>query len=222
MSAIKPIKVILTDDHKIVTEGISLILENEEEIEVVGVAANGQELLTLLENTPADLVLLDIHMPVMDGCDAARLVQEQYPATKILALSMLEKEQYVRKIMDAGATGYILKSAGKSELVAAIKLVASGNKFMTAELFNRLLASSDQDDSERELTRARADKLSKRELEILNLIAEGFTNAEIADKLFVSKRTIETHRLNILDKTKTKNTANLIKYAISQGYIGIN
>ena len=198
------------------------MLEDDKELEVVGEASNGQELLELLEHTPADIVLLDINMPVMDGYEAARQVKEYFPDTKVLALSMLNSEPFVQKMMESGASGYILKSTGKAELRSAIKLVAGGTAFMGADLAIRLLNKSAATDMEEEKPNRGNSVLSKRELEVLALIAEGFTNAEIADKLFTSKRTIETHRQNILEKTSAKNTANLVKYAIKNGYIDID
>lgn len=218
----KMIRVVLTDDHNIIREGLRSLLEDDEETEVVGEASNGKELLELLEHTPADVVLLDINMPVMDGYEAAKQVTERFPDTKVLALSMLNSEPFVQKMMDNGASGYILKNTGKAELRSAIKLVASGSQFMCADLAIRFLNKSSAPEEETDKGSRNGHVLSKRELEVLGLIAEGFTNAEIADKLFTSKRTIETHRQNILEKTNAKNTANLVKYAIQNGYISID
>lgn len=217
----KSIRVILTDDHNIIREGLRSLLEDDEETEVVGEASNGKELLELLEHTPADVVLLDINMPVMDGYEAAKQVTEHFPDTKVLALSMLNSEPFVQKMMENGASGFILKNTGKAELRSAIKLVASGSQFMCADLAIKFLHKTSAPEEESEKS-SRGSVLSKRELEVLGLIAEGFTNAEIADKLFTSKRTIETHRQNILEKTNAKNTANLVKYAIQNGYISID
>lgn len=218
----KLIRVILTDDHNIIREGLRSLLEDDEETEVVGEASNGKELLALLEHTPADVVLLDINMPVMDGYEAAKQVTERFPDTKVLALSMLNSEPFVQKMMENGASGYILKNTGKAELRSAIKLVAEGSQFMCADLAIRFLHKSSAPEDVSDKPNRGGNVLSKRELEVLGLIAEGFTNAEIADKLFTSKRTIETHRQNILEKTNAKNTANLVKYAIQNGYISIN
>ncbi|MFD3001510.1 response regulator [Pontibacter toksunensis] len=216
------IRVVLTDDHNIIREGLRSLLEDDEETEVVGEASNGQELLDLLEHTPADVVLLDINMPVMDGYEAAKKVTERFPDTKVLALSMLNSEPFVHKMIENGASGYILKNTGKAELRSAIKLVASGSQFMCADLAISFLNKSNTPKEESEKAPRGSNILSKRELEVLALIAEGYTNAEIADKLFTSKRTIETHRQNILEKTNAKNTANLVKYAIQNGYISID
>lgn len=218
----KKIKVILTDDHKIIREGLRALLEDDEDVVVVGEAANGRELLALLENTPADVVLMDIDMDVMNGCEATKFVKEQYPEVNVIALSMLNSEPYVQKMLEHGAVGYILKSAGKAELLSAIKLVAEGTPFLSADLALQLLSKSSAEPGLKPEQIAPHKLLSKRELEVLGLIAEGYTNAEIADKLFTSKRTIETHRQNILEKTKAKNTANLVKYAIQNGYLNLD
>jgi len=215
------IKVILTDDHNIVREGLKLLLENDEEIEIVAEAANGVELLAVLERTPADLVLLDINMPIMDGYEAAQHITERYPDIKLLVLSMLNQEQFVQRMLSAGAAGYVLKNSGKNELRTAIKLVADGNHFISSDLVARLLHKPVEAETEEGNAAVKGAILSKREIEILQLISEGLTNAEIADKLFVSKRTVETHRQNIIEKTNTRNTANLIKYAMQNGFISM-
>ncbi|GAB3539973.1 response regulator transcription factor [Pontibacter brevis] len=216
------IRVILTDDHNIIRQGLRSLLEGDDDVEVVGEASNGQELLELLDHIAADVVLMDINMPVMDGYEATKQVKEQFPDVKVLALSMLNSEPFVQKMMENGASGYILKNTGKAELRSAIKLVASGSQFMCADLAIKFLHKSSGPEEETEKANRSNSVLSKRELEVLGLIAEGYTNAEIADKLFTSKRTIETHRQNILEKTNAKNTANLVKYAIQNGYISID
>jgi DNA-binding NarL/FixJ family response regulator len=215
------IKVILTDDHKIIRDGVKALLKDEEAIDVVGEASNGDELIRLLDDVAADVVLLDISMPEKDGFETTKYLAKHWPDVKILVLSMLNHERYVRTIMEYGASGYILKTAGKDELRSAIKLVASGTPYICSELVmdllekrNYSLANQFAMDGEK-----LPKDLSKRELEVLNLIAEGYTNAEIAEKLFTSKRTIETHRQNLLEKTHTKNTATLIKYAFQRGIL---
>ncbi|WP_162054926.1 response regulator transcription factor [Pontibacter pamirensis] len=222
MAENKLIRVVLTDDHNIIREGLRSLLEDDKETVVVGEASNGKELLDLLEHTPADVVLMDINMPVMDGYEATKQVAERFPDTKVLALSMLNSEPFVQKMMENGAAGYILKNTGKAELQSAIKLVANGSKFMCADLAIKFLHKPSVPEEDSDKPSRGGSVLSKRELEVLGLIAEGFTNAEIADKLFTSKRTIETHRQNILEKTNAKNTANLVKYAIQNGYISID
>lgn len=216
------IRLILTDDHKIVREGISSLLERNDEIEIVGQASNGQETLDLLTTTPADVVLMDVNMPVMDGYEATTKIRELYPNVKIIALSVISDESCIHRMLECGALGYLLKSTGKEELFHAIRLVYNGTPYISSDASMKLLSKILSSNSNSVATKTEANGrqlLSKRELEVLSLIADGYTNSEIADMLFTSKRTIETHRQNILEKTKAKNTANLIKYAFQHKLI---
>jgi DNA-binding NarL/FixJ family response regulator len=214
------IRVLLTDDHTILRDGIRALLTLQPGLEVVGEAGNGQELLALLESTPADVVLMDINMPVMDGFETMAHLREQYPDLRVLVLSMLDHENYVHRMLEAGAYGYVLKNADITEISHAIRTVAAGRPFLCTELgldlLNKLVRTSVVVS---EGNRLKSGDLSKRELEVLHLISEGLTNSEIADRLFTSKRTIETHRQNIIEKTQTKNTAALIKFAVSNGLL---
>jgi DNA-binding NarL/FixJ family response regulator len=220
MEELTPVRVIITEDHIILRQGLRMLLSEDPGLEVVGEAGNGVELLELLAHTPADVVLMDINMPEMDGFEATERIIAKYPDTKVIALSMLNSLPYVQKIMNCGASGFLLKTTGKDELRSAIKLVAGGTNYICSELSISLLSNSTAPVAARN-EKVEQTGLSKREIEVLVLIAEGFTNAEIADKLFTSKRTIETHRQNILEKTGAKNTANLIKYAIGHKIIDI-
>ncbi|QCR21575.1 response regulator transcription factor [Pontibacter sp. SGAir0037] len=217
-----PISVILTDDHRIAREGIKVMLGQDEEIKIIGEASNGEELLNLLATTPADLVLLDVLMPVMDGLETVKQVKLLYPQIQVLALSMLQDTKHVQKMMAAGAAGYVLKDTCKSEMKAAIKLVSGGGRFMCSNLALDLLSKvALQDIQAGSRAVGPGAVLSARELEVLELIADGYTNLEIADKLFASKRTIETHRQNMLEKTNSKNTAQLVKFAIDNSLISL-
>ena len=216
----KTINLMLVDDHKIIRDGIKSFLKGDE-IQIVGEASNGRELLEMLTETQPDVVLLDINMPEMDGLEATKLIKAQYPEVKVLVLSMLDHEKYVQQVFDAGAMGYTLKNIGKDELIHAIRMVANGNRFIGTDVafaflnkLRNILPAPANQPYEKKPT-----DLSAREIEVLKLIAEGMTNAEIADKLFTSKRTIESHRQNIIEKTQVKNTAALIKYALNTGLI---
>ncbi|WP_210520205.1 response regulator [Hymenobacter terricola] len=215
-------RILLADDHTILRDGIRALLSAEADLEVVGEASNGAELLALLETTPTDVVLMDVQMPVLDGFATMPELRSRFPEVHVLVLSMLDHENYVARMLDAGAQGYVLKNAAISEITHAIRTVASGSRFLCAEIgLNMLFKAVAQtvsvtiDDTNGHV----GTDLTARELEVLKLIAEGLTNGEIADKLFTSKRTIETHRQNIIAKTQAKNTAALIKLAVSRGLI---
>ncbi|KAA9338598.1 response regulator transcription factor [Hymenobacter busanensis] len=211
------IRLILVDDHTIIRDGIQALLSDVAELEVVGQARNGRELLDMLPHTPADVVMMDLNMPELSGFETMPLLREQFPEVRVLILSMLDHEKYVHQILTAGALGYVLKNAGKEEIVHAIRTVASGRPFLCTEIGLNLLHKAIEAPSSG--GPKKPNDLSNRETEVLRLIAEGLTNAEIADKLFTSKRTIETHRQNIIEKTQAKNTAALIKYAMETGLL---
>jgi DNA-binding NarL/FixJ family response regulator len=216
------INIILVDDHKIIRDGIKAFLKADDDINIIGEADNGKQLLQLVAENQPDMVLMDINMPEMDGYEATRILHEQYPDVKILILSMLDHEKYVSKMLNAGANGYILKNSGKDELLCGIRLVSKGFKYVCTDLaltFLNKLHRDYQPDTTGLAPGRKVAELSQREIEVLKLIAEGLTNAEIADKIFTSKRTIESHRQNIIEKTQVKNTAALIKYAITNGII---
>ncbi|RZK15022.1 MAG: response regulator transcription factor [Hymenobacter sp.] len=213
-------RIFLVDDHAIVRDGIRALLAQEPGLEVVGEAGHGQELLDQLPTIPANIVLLDINMPVLDGLATTQRLHEEYPDIKILVLSMLNHECYIGQLFHAGAHGYILKSADKGEILIAIQTVANGKQFLCSDLglamLHKVLAKEEHSEP---VEYKKPGQLTRRETEILRLLAEGLTTSEMAEKLFTSKRTIETHRQNILEKTQTKNTAALIKLAMTQGLL---
>ncbi|MFD2785050.1 response regulator transcription factor [Hymenobacter rubripertinctus] len=224
------IRILLADDHTILRNGIRALLSRETDLRVVGEAGNGRQLLELLATTPTDVVLMDLNMPVLDGFATMPLLREQFPQVRVLVLSMLGHENYVYRLMRAGALGYMLKNADSTEIIHAIRTVAAGRPFLCTEiglaLLTRLMERPPAAGpvgvfAPAENTAAGAGRadLSGRELEVLQLIAEGYTNAEISEKLFTSKRTIETHRQNIIEKTQAKNTASLIRLAMTEGLI---
>ena len=213
------ISLIIAEDHVVLRQGLRALLEKDTDLEIVGEAENGRDVLDMLADKHVDIVLMDVNMPVMDGFEATTQIRGNFPDTKVIALSMHSNLPFVQKMLDSGAAGYLPKTANSNELSAAIKLVASGTRYISGNLSIQLLEQSIMKEGE-QVQKTGADKgLSKRELEVLALVAEGYTNVEIADKLFTSKRTIETHRQNILEKTQAKNTASLIKYAVENGII---
>jgi DNA-binding NarL/FixJ family response regulator len=214
------IRVFLVDDHHIVRSGLHLLLSAQPDLQIVGEASNGLELLAQLPTTPADVVLLDVNMPGMDGPETARQLHTQYPDIRILALSMLDKESYIFQMLDAGAHGYLLKSSGVDEIITGVRTVAAGGQFLCTAA--GLMALHKLRDGARPEPAEPAEKpgsLSRRELEVLQLISQGLTTGEIAEKLFLSKRTIETHRQNMMEKMQVKNTAALIKQAMAEGIL---
>ena len=210
------IRIFLVDDHQVVRSGLRLLLATQPDLDIVGEASNGLELLAQLPTTPTDVVLLDVNMPGMDGPETARQLRKQYQEVRILALSMLDKEAYIFQMLDAGANGYILKSTGLEEIITGIRTVAVGGQYLCTASGMAALQKLRAGPSE---PAAKPGGLSRRETEVLQLIAEGLTTNQIAEKLFTSRRTIETHRQNMLEKTHTKNTASLIKLAMSEGLI---
>jgi DNA-binding NarL/FixJ family response regulator len=211
------IKIFLTDDHVLFRQGIHALLENTQ-IEIVGEASNGQETLDKLSTIQPDILLLDISMTVMNGVECAKLIKEGFPGVKILVLSMFDTENNLTEMLDAGARGYILKSGSKEELVFAIKQIFNGNTYISTEFLIKKLGNI-KSAVKNANTLIEDLKLSERELEVLKLIVKGYTNSEIAQKLFASVRTIETRRKKLLSKTKTSNTAMLIHFATVNGLV---
>jgi DNA-binding NarL/FixJ family response regulator len=213
-------RLFIVDDHAVLRHGLQLLLEQEPDLLVVGEAANGQQLLDQLPTTPADLVLLDLHMPVLDGLATARRLRTDYPDLRILMLSMVEEPLSIQQALTAGAHGYLLKNATKEEVVAAARLVVAGQLFLSTEIGLNLLHQAVNSPTIATAPASRVPSaLSRREREILQLVADGLTTLQIADQLFTSKRTVETHRQNILEKTGCKNTATLMGYAITHNLI---
>jgi DNA-binding NarL/FixJ family response regulator len=214
------IRVFLVDDHAIVRDGLRSVLAAEPLLDVVGEAANGQELLTKLAGVPTDVVLMDLNMPVLDGLATTRELHKLHPHLRVLILSMMTQEHTIGELLAAGAHGYVLKNADKAEIVTAIQAVAAGKRFLCSEVgltvLEKLLAS--EGESPASLVKD-FSRPTPREREILQLVAHGFTNQQIADKIFTSKRTVETHRQSLLEKTGATNTPALIKYAMERGWL---
>ena len=203
-------KIIIADDHTLFRNGLRILLNNLENYRVIGEAANGRQFLNLLETEVPDLVLLDINMPVMDGIEAATLAHEKFPELKIITLSMYGEEDYYYKMVNAGVKGFVLKNSDIKEVKTALDVVFDGGSFFSSELLQNLVNSLKSSAKSKETH----TELSEREMEILILICQGLSNQEIGDKLFISKRTVDKHRANILEKSDSKNTAQLVVYAI--------
>jgi DNA-binding NarL/FixJ family response regulator len=210
------IRIIIADDHQLFRNGLKLLLNSFTEFEVTGEASNGEEFLRLLKTTPADIALMDISMPEMDGIEATRRGLKICPSLNIIALSMYGEDEYYYKMVDAGAKGFLLKDSDISEVREAIITVINGGSFFSQELLYHVIQKIRLREQE-----PKSAVLSKREKEILLKICEGFSNQEIAEALFISKRTVDKHRANLLGKTNSKNTASLILYAIRNKLIEI-
>lgn len=217
------LNVYIADDHQLFIEGVKALLRDAENIRITGEAENGEALLALLEKAPCDVVLMDINMPVLGGMDTTKRVREKYPDVKVLALTMFDDTLHISEMIKAGASGYLLKNAGKDELVNAITRVARGEKYVSNEVSVKIIEKMFSNDQSGIATAqpgpARKAELTRRELEIIRLIAKEHTNNEIAVILNNSPMTIITHRKNLLRKLGVKNTAGLIKYAMNHGLL---
>ena len=205
----------IADDHQMFIDGIKALIKNEKEIEVIGQALNGKALLLMLDAILPDIVLMDINMSEMDGIEATRTITQKYPMVKVIMLSMHSTKEFVAGLIEAGASGYILKNTGKKELVDAIQQVSKGKSYYSEEIMKLMMDSFKNPASK--IQNPELQQLTEREKDVLKLIAAEFSTKEIADKLFISPNTVETHRKNLLSKLKAKNLAGLVKYAVQMG-----
>lgn len=211
------VHLLIVDDHKIVRDGIKSLLKDESNLVIVGEAGNGQEAVDLITSPEQkiDLIIMDINMPMLDGIEATQLVKKTNPDIKVLALTMVNEQQHIRKMIEVGASGYILKSSSQQELILAIKKIMEGSHYFSEEAAQSIL----QDMVNPELSKKASDihiQITDREKDVLRLIVDEYTNQEIADKLFISVRTVDAHRRNLLQKIGAKNTAGLVKFALEK------
>ncbi len=211
------IRVLLADDHKIFRDGVRSILEKEKDIEVVGEAANGSDVFELIKHLEVDVLVLDIDIGRPNGIEITALISKSHPETKILILSMMGLHDFVIQALEKGAIGFLLKNTGKDEVLTAIRSVSKGDSYFSREVSAILIEQLHKPAS----TRGNNTDIpiSPREIEVLKLIAQEFSNSEIAEKLFISIRTVDTHRRNLLEKLGAKNTAGLVKFAIQKGFV---
>jgi len=210
------IRIIIVDDHQLFRNGLKILLNAFPDFEVADEASNGFEFMNIISNTKADIALMDINMPDMDGIEATKQALKLYPELNIIALSMYGEEEYYYKMVDAGAKGFILKDSDISEVREAILTVSKGGSYFSQELLYHVIQKIKHRENE-----SKSANLSKREKEVLLKICEGLSNQEIAEALFISKRTVDKHRANLLGKTNSKNTASLILFAIRNKLIEI-
>lgn len=211
------IKVMIVEDHQMMVDGIRAMLVNEPEIEVVAEASNGMEALTRLEEYDIDVVLLDINMPVLDGVETSKKIKSMYPMVRVIALTMYDEGALISSMLKNGVKGYILKNIGKERLLEAINTVYNGQNYFSDQIKDTLLTSMQP--GKQQPTSAFHTKLTRREKEIINLILEEHTTSEIADKLFISEKTVETHRKHVLQKLNVRNTAGLVRMVIEKGLL---
>ena len=207
-------KIAIVDDHEFFRGGLKAALKRIKGVEISFEAENGKDFFEKMEKTPVDIVLLDIKMPIMDGYETTLKIREIYPELKILILSMYDSDEYVQKLLEAGVDGFILKNINKDNLEMAINYILNGKQFFSNELmpfFTKQIINKSENNIKNEIT--------KRELQILKLIIDGHSNKEIAEKLYISVRTVTNHRASLNTKTGAKNTATLISYAIKHNLL---
>ena len=216
------IRVMLVDDHGVVRAGICSLLEAQEDIIVIAEASRGEEAIEKAVELVPDVILMDLAMPGIGGIEATRQIKDKLPSVNVLALTMHDNEEYFYAVLRAGASGYVLKEAEPSELISAVHAVNQGNAFLTPSLVKSMLSSylqgvtTDQQDDQN------YNDLSSREKEVLNLVAEGKTNRDIADAIYLSVRTVEKHRSSMMNKLGLSNRAELVKYALRKGLIEVD
>ncbi|MEO6303226.1 MAG: response regulator transcription factor [Bacteroidia bacterium] len=220
MNERKSIKIYIADDHEMFVEGITLSLAINGLVEVEAGANNGIQLIELLEKKLVDVVLLDINMPEMNGFEAAKIIVKRFPGVRIIALSMFLEKEYIEELIRIGVSGYILKNTRMQELEKAIVSVAGGVKYFSNDVGLKLLNAQTNNEYAENLLNDQQYRLTDREIEVLKLIVQENTTPEIAEKLFISVYTVETHRKNLIKKLKVKNIAGLVKYAVQNGITG--
>jgi len=219
----KSIKILIADDHEVVRDGLKNILLSMGGVVISGEASNGEEAVKFYSSLKPDLVIMDISMPIMNGIDATRIIKENDPNARILVLTMHDNQEYLNQIIRSGAKGFVLKNTDKEELLDAVKAVASGENFFSKDISKLIIDNYIRSAKDTEKTEGYKEvPLTKREIEILKHIAEGKSNQEIANHLYISYNTVDTHRKNIMHKLSIKNTAGLVRYAIEKGLITLN
>jgi DNA-binding NarL/FixJ family response regulator len=205
------ISVYIVDDHAVVVEGIYSLLLKEKGIRIAGFASNAGNCVEFFTTHTADVILMDISLPDMNGVDLCRMIKKKYPGIMVLALSTFNQGTYIRKMMESGASGYLLKNAGRQEIIDAIKIVIKGSIYFSYDAGRALQSDTAQQNS--------IPQLSKREKEVLVHIAEGLTNTQIAEKLFISVDTVDSHRKNLHAKLNVNNTAMLVRFAVENNLL---
>jgi len=207
-------KILIADDHAMFADGISSILNTEDNIDVVGQCLNGPDVIEYLKKNKVDILLLDVNLPGMSGIDVCKQVTKDHPDTKVIAISMFNEESFVTEILNNGAKGYVLKNTGREELLKAINTVLSGKSYFSDDVTQTIMKGLMNHRSGATPAKKELPKISRREKEVLNLIVKEHTTQEIAKKLFISLKTVESHRSNLLAKMNARNTAGLVRIAM--------
>ncbi len=213
------IQVLVVDDHKMFVEGVQAIFANSPEIHIAGTIFDGKEVMAAIENTSGlDIILLDINLPNINGLELTRMISKKYPNIKILILSMYNNAEYIREVLKEGASGYVLKNTDHEELLNAIQSVYAGNSYYSQSVTQTMMNSfaKKQQGTSMDIMQV---KISKREKEILGLIIKEYTAQEIANMLFISLHTVETHRSNLMSKLGVRNSAGLVRVALEHGLV---
>ncbi len=213
-----PIHILIAEDHRIVRDGLRMLLQGEPDFVVVAEAENGREAVARARETRPDLAILDISMPELSGLEATRLIKAESPQTQVLILTMHESDEYFFRALEAGASGYLLKKAATQDLIGAARAVARGEAFLYPSVAKKLIGDYVRR-VEPGTESGGYSTLSEREREVLLLLAEGLSNQEIADRLSITQSTLQTHRAHVLDKLGLRTTADLIKYAVQHGLV---
>lgn len=223
----KKTRIMIADDHGVVRSGLRALLKTSPDFAVVAEASDGEEAVMLAERHKPDVVIMDISMPRLNGIEATGIMKQNNPELKVIILTVHEDEEYVYQMLKAGASGYVVKSAGKKEIFAAIGSAMTGERFFSPSVSRLIIEGfihrdKEQQSSPQDQTNRPKQQLTKREVEVLQYIAQGFTNRKIAETLFLSIRTINTHRTNLMQKLDIHDTARLVRYAIETGLVKFN
>ena len=212
-----PIRILIADDHGVVAEGLKSLVEAQTDMEVVGVVGDGREAVRLARDAQPDVIVMDLSMPELNGADATRAILERDPRCRVIVLSMYAQREYVRRALKAGAAGYVVKRSAAKEVVEAIRAVHAGQRYLSPRVADVVLEDYTDDKQDDPLSR-----LSAREREVLQLLAEGRTGAQIAERLSLSQKTVETYRARLVEKLGIRDLAGLVRFAIQKGLVSLD
>src|SRR5919202_5014604 len=212
-----PIRVLIADDHGVVAEGLKHLIEAQADLQVIGIVADGREAVRVSRESQPDVVVMDLSMPELNGADATRAIVENDPKCRVIVLSMYAELEYVRRALKSGAAGYVVKRSAAEEVVAAIRAVHGGSRYLSPRVADAVIDDVPADEKADLL-----ERLSAREREVLQLLAEGRTGAEIAQRLSLSQKTVETYRARLVEKLGIRDVAGLVKFAIQRGLVSLD